>query len=236
VIATVGAYAAHPTTKGTNDGVAHPDWPGEFERDLEKRFGGIGLHFMTGLGNMSSAEDTGHGLARRVPRVGAGTPVARPDVSAVRTLWRQPVTNVPLGALGAAGLFDRQFDLMPASVSVGKTETAPCVSASLVSVEVAAAALRLGDDLVITTGPGELFSNLTNTIVEKSPARVTMPLSQANDALGYIPQSFELNPIGQQGPGFFLGGYLIVNYEDSYAIDRCFGDMTLEKTLGLLGG
>jgi hypothetical protein len=236
VIATVGAYAAHPTTKGTNDGVAHPDWPGEFERDLEKRFGGVGLHFMTGLGNMSSAEDTGHGLARRVPRVGAGTPVARPDVSAVRTLWRQPVTNVPLGALGAAGFFDRQFDLMPASVSVGKTETAPCVSASLVSVEVAAAALRLGDDLVITTGPGELFSNLTNTIVEKSPARVTMPLSQANDALGYIPQSFELNPVAQQGLGFVAGGYVIVNYEDSYAIDRCFGDMTLEKTLGLLGG
>ena len=37
VIATLGAYAAHPTTKGTNDGVAHPDWPGEFERAVEER-------------------------------------------------------------------------------------------------------------------------------------------------------------------------------------------------------
>jgi hypothetical protein len=236
VIATLGAYAAHPTSKGTNDGVAHPDWPGVFERDLEARFGGIGLHFMTGLGNMSPAGETGHGLARLVPPVGAGSPVARPDVSAVRTLWRQPVTNAPLTALGAVGFFDRQFDLVPATVSAGKSPTAPCVSASLVSVEVAASALRLGDDLVITTGPGELFSNLTNTIIEKSPARVTMPLSQANDALGYIPQSFELNPIGQQGLGFVAGGYLIVNYEDSYAIDRCFGDVTLEKTLEMLGG
>ena len=52
-----------------------------------------------------------------------------------------------------------------------------------------------------------------------------MPLAQANDALGYMPQSFELNPVGQQGLGFVAGGYLIVNYEDSYAIDRCFGDM-----------
>src|SRR3954468_555044 len=34
-IFTLGAYAAHPTTMGTNDGVAHPDWPGRFEKDLE---------------------------------------------------------------------------------------------------------------------------------------------------------------------------------------------------------
>jgi len=236
VIATVGAYAAHPVTKGTNGGIAHPDWPGVFEHELERRFGGIGLHFMTGLGNMSPANDTGHALAALVPPAGGGTPVARPVVSAVRTRWRQPVTNAPLGALGAVGLFDRKFDLAPATVSAAKSSTAPCVSASVVSVEVAAAVLRLGDDLAITTGPGELFSNLTNTIMERSPARVTMPLSQANDALGYIPQSFELSPIGQQGLGFFLGGYLIVNYEDSYAVDRCFGDEVLERTLQLLGG
>ena len=33
-----------------------------------------------------------------------------------------------------------------------------------------------------------------------------------------------------------LGGVAVVNYEDAYAIDRCFGDMVLEETLGLLGG
>jgi len=236
VIATVGAYAAHPVSKGTNDGVAHADWPGAFEHALEDRFGGVGLHFMTGLGNMSPAGDTGPGLAALVPAVGTGTPVARPDVTAVRATWRQPATNVPLSALGAAGFFDRQFDAVPAVVSVGKSENAPCSSASAVSLEVAAGVLRIGDELAITTGPGELFSNLTNTIIEKSPARVTMPLAQANDALGYMPQSFELNPVGQQGLGFVAGGYLIVNYEDSYAIDRCFGDMALETTLDLLGG
>ena len=53
VIATLGTYAAHPTSVGTNGGVAHPDWPGVFEKQVETRFGGIGLHFMTGLGNMS---------------------------------------------------------------------------------------------------------------------------------------------------------------------------------------
>ncbi len=148
VIATLGAFAAHPTTHGTNDGVAHADWVGEFEHELEARFGGVGLHFMTGLGNMSASNDTGHNLADLIPAVGAGTPIARPDVSASRAVWRQPATNVPLSALGAPGFFDRQFDPVPATVSVGKSETAPCVSASAVSVEVAAGAIRIGDDAV----------------------------------------------------------------------------------------
>ena len=236
VIATLGAYAAHPTTRGTNGGVAHADWPGEFEKAVEDRFGGVGLHFMTGLGNMSAAGQTGPGIAGLLPPVGAGEVVTVPTVSATQARWQQPVTNVPLSALGLPGFFDRQFDPQPASVSVGKSDTAPCTSASAVSVELAASAIRIGDRLAITTGPGELFSNLTNTIKEKSPAAVTLPLAQANDALGYMPQSFELDPVGQQGLGFAFSGYVFVNYEDSYAVDRCIGDMVLETTLDLLGG
>jgi hypothetical protein len=85
-----------------------------------------------------------------------------------------------------------------------------------------------------TAGPGELFSNLTNTLKERSGAAVTVPLSQINDALGYIVQSFELDRPSQQGLGFAADGHLFVDYEDSYAIDACFGDAVLEATLGLL--
>lgn len=128
----------------------------------------------------------------------------------------------------------------------GGTDDAPAAA----SVDAAAGGLRAGAAKVsiaprpedyggtweITTGPGELFSNLTNTIEEKSQVRFIMSLSQANDALGYLPQSFEMSPVGQQGPRLVLGGYLIVDYEDSYAIDRCFGDTVLETTLDLLAG
>jgi hypothetical protein len=234
VIATLGAYAAHPVSKGTNGGVAHPDWPGVFEQRLEERFGGVGLHFMTGLGNMSPAGDTGRGVADLLPAVGTGTPVTGADVSAERVTWRQPATNVPLTSLAVPGFFDRAIDPVPASITTGKSQTAPCTSSAPVSAEVSAGAIKIGEDLMVTTGPGELFSNLTNTIKEKSPARVTLPLAQANDALGYIPQSFEIDPAGQQGLGFVAGGFLVVNYEDSYAIDRCFGDMVLETTLQLM--
>jgi hypothetical protein len=237
VIGTVGAYAAHPVTRDHENGVAHPDWPGVFATRLEERFGGVGMHFMTGLGNLSPSGGTpmGSALADVLPPVAAGRILDDTDIRVTRTTWNQPATNVPLTALAGAGFFDHAFDGGPSHVQTGKSpNTAPCVSASPVSVEVPVAAARIGSRSALTTGPGELFANLTNTIKEKSGAEVTMPLGQANDSLGYIPQSFELNPVGQQGLGFAAGGYLIVNYEDSYAIDRCFGDMVLETTLTLL--
>lgn len=246
-IATLGAYAAHPTTFGTNGGEAHPDWPGLFEKSLEERFGGIGLHFMTGLGNMSAAglehvdSDTRHtgadDLAALIKDTAAGNRVDQPDIRTTRKTWVQPVTNAPLTALGLPGFFDRQFHQNPSSVQTGKDpEKFQCVSASPVAAEVAASAARIGSEVALTGAPGEIFSNFSNTMKEQSGAAVTLPLGQANDALGYMPQSFELNQVGQQGLGFVgeAQGYMFVNYEDSYAIDKCFGDMALETSIGLL--
>jgi len=246
-IATLGAYAAHPTTFGTNGGEAHPDWPGLFEKSLEERFGGIGLHFMTGLGNMSAAglehvdSDTRHtgadDLANLIKDTAAGNRVDQPDIRTTRKTWAQPVTNAPLTALGLPGFFDRQFHQNPSSVQTGKDpEKFQCVSASPVGAEVAASAARIGSEVALTGAPGEIFSNFSNTMKEQSGAAVTLPLGQANDALGYMPQSFELNQVGQQGLGFVgeAQGYMFVNYEDSYAIDKCFGDMALETSIGLL--
>ena len=248
-IATVGAYAAHPTDFGTNGGEAHPDWVGLFEKSLEERFGGIGMHFMTGLGNMSSSglEHAGDpknsvgadDLAGLVRDIGDGNRVDDPDVRTARQTWQQPVTNAPLTALGVPGFFDRQFAETPAEVRTGEDPNKfQCTSASAVSAEVAASAARIGDEVALGAAPGETFSNFSNTLKEKSFAPVTFPLGQANDALGYMPQSFEMSPVGQQGLGFAdpVKGYVLINYEDAYAIDRCFGDKALETTIGLLDG
>lgn len=245
-IATIGTYAAHPTTFGTNGGEAHADWPGLFEASLEERFGGVGLHFMTGLGNMSAAglnhvddpnRSTGaDDLAGLVAGVGGGEPIEQPNIRTARTTWNQPVTNAPLTALGAPGFFDRKFS-DPATVQTGEDpDKFQCTSASAVSAQVAVSAARIGDEVAVSAAPGEVFSNFSNTMKEQSGAAVTLPLGQANDALGYMPQSFEMSPVGQQGLGFVgeLQGYAVVNYEDAYAIDRCFGDMTLETSIGLL--
>ena len=107
------------------------------------------------------------------------------------------------------------------------------MSASAFTVELPNTAVRIGNQFALTAAPGEIFSNVSNTIKEKSGV-ITMPLAQANDALGYMPQSFEMSPVGQQGLGFFAGGVLIVNYEDSYAIDHCTGDKVLESSISML--
>jgi hypothetical protein len=173
-------------------------------------------------------------LAGLVPDRGAY--LTDTNVRVERELWKQPATNVPLTALGFPGFFDREFLSEPSTIQTGKSpDTAPCLSASAFTVELPATAVRIGSQFALTAAPGEVFSNLTNTVKEKAGAGVvTMPIAQANDALGYMPQSFEMSPVGQQGLGFFAGGVLVVNYEDSYAVDRCTGDKVLESSISML--
>jgi hypothetical protein len=240
-IATVGAYAAHPVTADESSGTADADFPAVFAKSVEERFGGVGMFLQTGLGNMSprgNKVEMGTGLAGLVPAIGGGTKVANPDVRVGRTFWDQPVTNVPLGSLGVAGFFDRKFNQSPATVAEGKgsAENKKCRSASPVSVRTSVSAVKIGS-LWITGGPGELFSNLTNTIEERNPGGVTLALGLVNDGLGYIVQSFETDHVGRQGVGFAgsAGPVGLSEYEDAYSIDHCFGDATLEHTIRLLG-
>jgi hypothetical protein len=193
----------------------------------------------TGLGNMSPRGDKvtmGDGLAALVPSMGRGAAVPVPDVVVGRTKWDQPVTNVPLGALGVTGFFDRTFNQLPASVAEGTgPENKKCRSSSEVSVDTSVSAAKIGT-LWITGGPGELFSNLSNSIEERNPGGVTLALGLVNDGLGYIMQSFETDHLGRQGTGFVgsAGPVGVAEYEDAYFIDHCFGDAVLEKTVRLL--
>ncbi|MGH2749308.1 MAG: hypothetical protein ACRDK3_00265 [Actinomycetota bacterium] len=234
VIATVGAYPAHPVTADPDPGIADADFPAVFARSLEGRFGGVGAFFQTGLGNLSPRGDKvamGEGLATLVPALGRDEVVEEADLRVEQRRWDQPVTNIPLGSLGVTGFFGRTFNRFPTEVHAGKSSQRPCTSASPVSVDTGVTAAKLGP-LWITGGPGELFSNITNTIEERNPRGVTLALGLVNDGLGYIIQSFETDHVGRQGAGFV--GSPAAEYEDAYSTDHCFGDKTLETTLQLL--
>ena len=237
-IATVGAYAAHPVTADESKGVGNADFPAVFDKAVEERFGGVGLYFMKGLGNMSPRGDKfemGNGLAALIPPVGEGTPVQGTDVRAARAMWDQPVTNPGLTALGVPGFFDRPFAQKPAALTTGKDANRPCTSSSPVSVHTGITAAKVGN-MSLTGAPGEIFSNIGNTLEERNPNGLTLPLAQVNDGLGYIIQNFESYADGRMGPGF-VGGETPVTfeYEDAYALDQCFGDMVLETTISTLG-
>ena len=235
-IATVGAYAAHPVTEDESGGEADADFPAVFAKRVEESFGGVGMFLQTGLGNMSPRGDKiemGNGMAAAVPAIGAGTQISDADIKVGRHFWVQPSTNVPLTSLGAAGFFDRKFNETPAAINVGKSgnPNQKCTSASPISVRTSVSAAKIGS-LWITGGPGEVFSNLTNTIEERNPNGITLALGLVNDGLGYIVQEFETDYIGRQGTGF-VGGPL-AEYEDAYSIDHCIGDATIEYTIQLL--
>ncbi|MGH2806605.1 MAG: hypothetical protein ACRDKT_04955 [Actinomycetota bacterium] len=241
-IATVGAYAAHPTTEDAEGGEGDADFPAVFAKRVEEAFGGTGMFLQTGLGNMVTEHvrdelvekvDVGNALASAIPAIGGGSQITDTDIRVGRTAWDQPVTNIPLGSLGVGGFFDRTFNQAPASVNIGDSEYPhkKCNSASPISVETTVSAARIGE-LVITGGPGELFANLTNTIEEANAGGITLALGLANDGLGYIIQSFETDHVGRQGIGFVNGP--LSEYEDAYSIDHCIGDAALEHTLELL--
>jgi hypothetical protein len=256
-IATVGSFANHPVTEDTESGTADADFPAVFDKRVEDLFGGVGLYFQTGFGNISprdggfpegalEKERIGFGMASLLPELGDGRILDNTNVSSGQTFWDQPVTNSGLLALGLPGFFDRPFSQTPAAVSAGKNGIKNCKSASPVSVHTLVSAAKIGD-VWITGGPGELFSNLSNTIKEKHPNGTTMPLSLVNDGLGYIMQSFETDHLGRQVTGFVGSADVppdpaprvvnvpIAEYEDAYSIDACFGDAVLENTLALLG-
>jgi hypothetical protein len=240
----VGAYPAHPVTEDEGHGQADADFPAVFAKTVEDRYGGMGMFLQTGLGNESprgNKIEMGTGLADAIPAIGAGTQITNTDLKVARKSWVQPSTNIPLSSLGRAGFFDRSFNETPATIDVGKSgyENKRCHSASPISVETSVSAAKIGQ-LLITGGPGELFSNISNTIEERNPNGITLALGLVNDGLGYIVQSFETDHVGRQGAGFVgdaevgPAGVGIAEYEDAYSIDHCFGDATLQYTIDLI--
>ena len=140
-IATLGAYAAHPTTFGTNGGRRHPDWPGLFEtaarealrrrrhalHDRPRQHVGLRARPRRRPGLDQRRGDLAM-LGRQGPH---GNRSSDPDIATARTTWQQPVTNVPLTALGLPGFFDRKFVPTPASVRTGEDpDKLQCASAS----------------------------------------------------------------------------------------------------------
>ncbi|MDX1510234.1 MAG: hypothetical protein R3249_02715 [Nitriliruptorales bacterium] len=235
-IATLGNYAGHPTSMDESTGMAHADWPGAFEKRVEERFGGVGLLFNSGIGNMSfsGSLEGGVGLADAIPDPGVSPRFASASIGAARDQWTQPWTNAGLGVLAEAQFFDRPLEEGLFESFVQKHDEArPCVSVSTIGVATQVSAFHVGP-LVFTAGPGELFSNITNTFREKSPGAVTFTNSIANDGLGYLIQSFEFDRGAQQGVGF--AGTDLFEYEDAYGLDPCFGDEVVERTLALMAG
>lgn len=263
VIATWATYAGHPTI--VSEDILHADWPGAAARRFESLYGGVGLLFEGGLGNVSisgaggeteeeRAENTGVAFANAV-----SADIERNDIelgsnamtAATKDITHPTETNPGLVTLASAGLFDREFTPgtkgagHPGSyywsrrgeLSTSGEDNDPVPRGELLqgcsttgpTVITTTGAHRIGE-LVVAFTPGEIFSNIAEVVKERADnSAVTMVLGQTNDALGYIIQSFEYDTEG----GGAVGEYATTHgeYEEVFAIDRCFGDHVLETVL-----
>jgi len=256
VLATLANFAAHPTI--VSGPVLHADWPGAAVRRFEAIFGGTGLLFNGGLGNMSvsgrggktedeEAENTGVAFGNAVAAdiAGGGTTLDTNVVDTKVTAISHPVTNPLLALGGLVNLFSR--DSLPGSPggdipgayhwsksgTLGPDNPDPgalrgCDTTSAVQVKTIVAAYRIGNAL-IAIAPGEIFSNMA--ITEKSrtsSSAMTFVFGQTNDSLGYIIQSFEYDTQGNVATEY---GTMTGEYEEVFSIDRCFGDHVMQTML-----
>jgi hypothetical protein len=132
VIATLVNFAAHPTVLGSGNLRLHGDWPSAASEALKTSFGGVGLVFEGGLGNVTPARPrnpetdlNGDGaidsydnvlqmgndfvayVGRDIAR--GGTRLRSNVIAAVDTTITHPITNWTETALGITNLLDREF-------------------------------------------------------------------------------------------------------------------------------
>lgn len=263
VIATVVNFAAHPTVLGSGNLLLHGDWPHTASHELGTQLGGVGMVFEGGLGNVlpsrptkPDGDITGDGELDKLDEVlqmgrdfasAIGADIARGghrlqsnDIASVDAEVVHPVTNWTETALSLANLLDREFfgddGGQPGGVHYssrdGRGQARPCASAGPFAIKTQQTAMRIGE-LTIVTAPGEIFSGIS--LVAKGKLRAgafeggqTMVFGQTQDSLGYIIQSYEIYPPGGVSAG--TGG---IEYEETFLLDRCFGDHVLDTMLTL---
>jgi hypothetical protein len=250
VLATMTNYAGHPTI--VSGPILHADWPGAASRGLEAAFGGVGMLFEGGLGNVSvrgrggkdqdeAAENTGKAFAAAIAKdiADGGTTLTTNDVASKVLTMEHPVTNAVLAGGGLVSLFARDFlpgggGALPGAYHWAKPQLPDpgyvrgCDSASPVGVSTIAGAFRVGDALILFA-PGEIFSNIAEVAKSKTAgSSMTFVFGQTNDSLGYIIQSFEFDVLSNLATEYVT---MTAEYEEFFSLDRCFGDHVLQTML-----
>jgi hypothetical protein len=264
VIATLVNYAAHPVVLGSQPVMhgdwpataakALGDQLGGVGLVMEGGLGNVSPsrptqrgHDLTGDGTydqydqvIEMGEDFASFIGADIDR--GGHRMVDNEVVAVSETIEHPVTNWLEAGLGVAGLLDRDFLPGDAAGVAGAYQWAKsgdhgrlrgCATAGPLTIKTEVSGYRVGD-LVVLTGPGELFSNMSQVV--KSRARrnalgggQAMVFAQMQDSLGYIIQSFEVDPIG--GVTTYAG---VAEYEETFMLDRCFGDHVLDTQLSII--
>jgi hypothetical protein len=203
--ATLLNFSAHSTVLGSGNTKISGDWPQLANPLLEQRFGGEAMTVMGTLGRTqpgdrgcgdpaATTEDAQnlcklHDYAdrvvdRAVDAAAAAEPVRGDPIVAARSYLVQDVTSNAL-------LLGLLYGGAPAGIPLNRAITPPWLTGNVLGTVTASA--RIGD-VLLSTGPGEMYPQIPLKVAETVPAQGYMTAGLANDQLGYLIAPYEAYP------------------------------------------
>lgn len=198
-------FSAHSTVLGSGNTKISGDWPQAANPLMEQRFGGRAVTVVGTLGRTqpgdrgcadpaATTEDAQNlckindYAARVVDRAAQALATAKPlpakpVVRSSSYLVTDPSSNALLLGLLYAG--------QAAGVPIDRALTPPWLAGNVLGTVTASA--RIGD-VLLSSGPGEMYPQIPLKVAEIAPARGHMTAGLANDQLGYLIAPYEAYP------------------------------------------
>jgi hypothetical protein len=170
-------YACHGTSLGGRNSKISGEWMGRMQEYVEKQFPGLGAIYLQGAAGDINPRVVG-GLDGYVDNVettwALGEEIGREVTRVYRELSPEPWAGPRVQMETAEILLPRQYR----ELFQDFTATAVKVPTTIV---------RMGD-LMWTTFPGEMFSNIGKQVKAASPATFAHLMGYTNGSVGYFPE------------------------------------------------
>ncbi len=198
-------FSAHATVLGSSNTKVSGDWVQAANPLLEQRFGGKAVTVVGTLGrtqpaDRSCADPTAvdqdaqnlckiHDYAARVTdraaeAVANAQPIQGDPVVAARSYLVEDVSSNAL-------ILGLEYGGSAVGVPLNRAETPPWLIGNVLGTVTASA--RIGD-VLLSSGPGEMYPQVPMKVAATVPARGYMTAGLANDQLGYLIAPFEAYP------------------------------------------
>jgi hypothetical protein len=170
-------YACHGTSLGGRNSKVSGEWMGRMQAYVEKEFPGLGAIYLQGAAGDINPRVVGglDGYKDDINTTWAlGEEIGREVARVYRQLLPAPCVRPPVQIETADILLPRRYEELVQDF----TATAVVVPTTIV---------RIGD-LMWTTFPGELFSNIGKQVKAASPATYAHFMGYTNGYIGYFPE------------------------------------------------
>ena len=202
--ATMLNFSAHTTVLGDDNTKITGDWVQRANPLMEQRFGGEAMTVVATLGRTQPTDRN----CEDPTKTGDAAELCRLDQYATRVVDRatqavesaEQITGNPLVAArsylvedvsSSPLLLGLLYAGQPAGVPINRAMTPPWLAGNVLGTITASA--RIGD-VLLSSGPGEMYPQIALKVADTVPARGHMVAGLANDQLGYLIAPYESYP------------------------------------------